>query len=98
MIIVKTDGSSFIEISGHAGYAPAGSDIVCAAVSILYETLKELLSGQAIVDESENKCILRARHWLNSPWKIEYMEFFITGIKGIAEAYPDNVKLMIKRS
>ena len=98
MIIVKTDGSSFIEISGHAGYAPAGSDIVCAAVSVLYEALKELLSGQVIVDESENVSTLKARHWLTAPWKPEYMEFFITGIKGVAEAYPENVKLMIKRS
>lgn len=28
-----------ITIRGHAGYGPAGSDIVCAAVSILAETL-----------------------------------------------------------
>ena len=28
-----------LEASGHAGYAPAGQDIVCAAVSVLAQTL-----------------------------------------------------------
>lgn len=35
-ISIRRDG---ITISGHAGYAPAGQDIVCAGVSALTQTL-----------------------------------------------------------
>ena len=33
-----------VEVSGHAGYAPAGQDIVCAAVSTLIYTLAQNLA------------------------------------------------------
>ena len=40
MITIKLDVENMqIEITGHAGAAPAGSDIVCAAVSTLAYTL-----------------------------------------------------------
>lgn len=56
MIMIDTDLKTDIQIKGHAGYAPAGSDIVCAAVSILYETLKRMLrpglDGTVIEDEN----------------------------------------------
>ena len=97
MIMIDTDLKTDIQIKGHAGYAPAGSDIVCAAVSALYETLKELLRGQAEVTERDGYCRLKARHWQIRPWKEEYLEYFITGIEGIASAYPDHVRLEIRR-
>ena len=37
---VRLDG---ITISGHANYAPAGSDVVCAAVTVLTQTLIQSL-------------------------------------------------------
>ena len=40
MIIVKVKDSS-VEVSGHAGHSPIGTDIVCAGVSALYQTLEE---------------------------------------------------------
>lgn len=36
-----------LEVTGHAGYAPAGQDIVCAAVSILTMTLENMVSDHA---------------------------------------------------
>ena len=36
-VIVK-DGETHISIAGHAGYAPKGYDIVCAAVSSIAHT------------------------------------------------------------
>ena len=36
-----------LEASGHAGYAPAGQDIVCAGASTLMQTLCALLAGEA---------------------------------------------------
>ena len=38
MIRVRFDGAQ-MTVSGHAGYAPAGRDIVCAAVSALVYAL-----------------------------------------------------------
>ena len=38
MIRVQFDGAQ-VTVSGHAGYAPAGRDIVCAAVSALVYAL-----------------------------------------------------------
>lgn len=40
MIQVKVNNYS-VEVNGHAGYMPHGSDIVCAGVSALYQTLEE---------------------------------------------------------
>ena len=34
-----------LEAVGHAGYAPAGQDIVCAGVSTLMQALVSLLAG-----------------------------------------------------
>ena len=36
-----------LAVSGHAGYAPKGQDIVCAAASILAEALADALEQQA---------------------------------------------------
>ena len=38
-ITIKYDEWFDIQIEGHAGYAEKGKDIVCAAVSALYQTL-----------------------------------------------------------
>lgn len=35
-----------LEAAGHAGYAPAGQDIVCAGASTLMQTLVYLLAGE----------------------------------------------------
>lgn len=35
----KKESSFFLECKGHAGYASAGNDIVCAAISALTQTL-----------------------------------------------------------
>ena len=41
-----------LEAAGHAGYAPAGQDIVCAGASTLMQTLVYLLAGE----ESDSGC------------------------------------------
>lgn len=35
-----------LEAAGHAGYAPAGQDIVCAGASTLMQALVSLLAGE----------------------------------------------------
>lgn len=40
------DDVHHLTIRGHAGYGATGHDIVCAAVSILYETLLDAVDGK----------------------------------------------------
>ena len=47
-----------LEASGHAGYAPAGQDIVCAGASTLMQTLCALLAPGAACGTSRT-----ARVW-----------------------------------
>ena len=49
MIVVtyeKSRESCSLRVEGHAGYAARGSDIVCAAASILFYTLANHLSAR----------------------------------------------------
>ena len=52
MIEIKTNDSEkyiYIEISGHAGFDRAGRDIVCAAVSMLYQCFLQTVDDQGLV-------------------------------------------------
>lgn len=65
---VKTNGlySGFM-ISGHAGVAPFGQDIVCAGVSssvmLTVNTITDFFGADAKVDVTENRIMLK----LNTP-------------------------------
>ena len=84
-----------IKISGHAGYAEPGKDIVCAAVTALTQTLI-----QSIENLTDDKIECRI-----SPGKaeIEYsnlseksktlVDSFFVGICLIAEEFPEYVKV-----
>lgn len=52
------DAVAAVTVSGHAGYAPAGEDIVCASVSsavqLTANALTEILGTKAQVKVSEN--------------------------------------------
>lgn len=52
MINVRIDVEGMrLEVKGHAGYAPAGHDIICAAVSTLAYTLAQNLALTLCMDE-----------------------------------------------
>ena len=84
-----------IEISGHAGYAEPGKDIVCAGVTARTQTLI-----QSIENLTDDKIEYRI-----SPGKaeIEYrnlseksktlVDSFFVGICLIAEEFPEHVKV-----
>lgn len=84
-----------ITINGHAGYAPSGEDIVCAAVSALAQTLIasiEALTEDAIqYDVSPGWVEIKYRK-LSASTKLLIASFFV-GIEMIADSYPDNVIL-----
>lgn len=84
-----------IEISGHAGYAEYGKDIVCAGVTALTQTLIQSIENLTD-DEIEYRI---------SPGKVEVeygnlseksktlVDSFFIGICLIAEEFPEHVKV-----
>ena len=85
-----------ITVSGHAGYAEPGKDIVCAAISTLTQVLiasvEELTaakiyhavnSGYTVIDIKEST--ERAQVLIDS---------FLLGCEIVAENYPDYVRVL----
>ena len=74
-----------IRFEGHAGYAPAGRDIVCAAVSALYHTLVVNLQDRPgyVQDGTELRC----------PGAAAQIAFVARGLEAIAAAYPECVRV-----
>jgi uncharacterized protein YsxB (DUF464 family) len=91
------------QVSGHANAGPKGSDVVCAAVSILTRTAFRTLSGREGV-------ILRGGAPERGAFRMEtdYSgngrdflfaagAFLIEGFSSVAELYPEFCKLNIHR-
>lgn len=86
-----------IKITGHAGYAPKGQDIVCAAVSILYVTFSTCLESLDIEcgpeeTQSETGTELRWQKPLGTAG-IVLLTALRTGLFALANAYPENVTI-----
>ena len=89
----KTKEYVTIECSGHTEYEAAGKDIVCAAVSILTQTLiraLEDIGADISVSYSGNQI---KEITIYTPSMCEYadIEFAAAGYRMLAEHYPDNV-------
>ena len=89
------DGLSMrLEAAGHAGYAPAGQDIVCAGASTLMQALVSLLAG-----EENARCEAREEPegphltvYVNAPVEPGVQGAFALAKEGfalLAERYPD---------
>lgn len=50
ILLVKKEGELRCSASGHAGFAKRGSDIACAAVTILLRTAMQVLCGDAQIE------------------------------------------------
>ena len=90
---VRLDG---ITIEGHAGYAEAGKDIVCAGVTALTENLVEsiesLTSDKIQYEISPGRADIHYRN-LSEAGKLLVDSFFL-GICGIAQDFPEHVKIL----
>ena len=91
-VSVRKDG---IEISGHAGYAEAGKDIVCAGVTALTQTLIRSLEG--LTSDEIKYEISPGRvdiHYgdLSEAGTLLVDSFFI-GVCQIASEFPDHVRI-----
>ena len=87
-------GNLAMRAEGHAGYAPAGQDIVCAAVSCLMQTL----AYSAAEDEHTSSCIYQGKDGpvvsvqaSDSVLMRDKFELVADGLDLLAEQYPENV-------
>lgn len=90
---ISTDG---IKVSGHAGYAPEGQDIVCSAVSVLTQNLVESIRG---LTKDEIKCEIShgsadIEYGNLSEKALTLVDSFFIGIAMIADEYPDYVRIV----
>ena len=92
VVCVRKDG---IEINGHAGYAEAGQDIVCAGVTALAQTLigsiEALTRDEIEYEISPGKANIHYGN-LSEEGKLLADSFFI-GICQIADEFPDYVRI-----
>ena len=85
------------EAAGHAGYAPAGQDIVCAGASTLMQALVSLLAGEESTrsdawDEPDGPRLAVVADAPQKPWVEGAFELAKTGFALLAERYPDNLR------
>lgn len=85
-----------ISVSGHAGYADHGHDIVCAAVSALWQNLTASIEAL-----TEDKIKYRTTpdgaimEYANPSKETSlFVDSFFIGVAAVANAYPDHVKLI----
>lgn len=92
--VSRTDNS--IKIEGHAHYAEAGRDIVCAAVSALVQSLiqsVEELTADKIQYSMQPGTVDINFGNLSEQAQLLVSSFFV-GVEMIASGYPDNVQII----
>lgn len=92
----------FLESKGHAGSDEAGKDIVCAAISVLTQTLVNALREERDIefdfDIEEEQGLLRVsgiRCWgvVSRKRAEDYFRMTVIGLRAIAQNYPEYVSI-----
>lgn len=95
MIEVKRH-SGGISVKGHAGYAPHGQDIVCAAVSTLVQafcaSVEELTADEIRADYSPGNANIQYGNLSDGAKLLE--DSLFVGLKLIADNYPAFVRVL----
>ncbi len=88
----------FVEIKGHALFAPSGSDIVCAAVSMLVQSvlfgMEDLLEIKPPQTLEEGYFLLSIPDGIESGKREKFLlllETMLLGLKETARTYPNHV-------
>jgi uncharacterized protein len=86
-----------IEVHGHSGLAGAGSDILCAAVSVLAENYGETLRsylklGVTIKSEAGHYSVFVPAATRSKETEL-LAGSFLFGIQVLSEQYPERIKL-----
>ena len=100
----KADGTlAGFRAEGHTGYAEAGSDIVCAAVSALTQStlngLRSVLAAPVVFDIDDQSATLEARLAPEATEaQIEQAQLLLRtlleGLQAIQRSYPRNVRII----
>ena len=97
-MIVINHHSNGITMSGHAGYAEPGQDIVCAGVSALVQTLIQSLEEltQDKIQYSMQPGTVDIEFGNLSEQAQLLVDSFFIGLRLIADEYPENVAILKK--
>ncbi|MCI5957660.1 MAG: ribosomal-processing cysteine protease Prp [Clostridiales bacterium] len=92
-----------LRVSGHAGYASSGSDIVCAAASVLITTCANALESVAgiipVVRQSQKPAVI----WVELPEGLStaqshdarvILRTALTGFQDVAAQYPRYLQII----
>ena len=92
-IEIKKD---LIKITGHAGYADAGKDIVCASVSsIVYTSVNGIMNiDQDAIKFSDKKDILEIKIINKSKVVNILINSMIDLLEDLENQYPENIKIV----
>lgn len=102
--MMDTDKGYSLAASGHAGYAPAGQDIVCAAVSVLAQTLANKVEAAARSGRLLTSCVQHGEIFVvqalpktgpNALMVASWFDFVEEGLRALAEEHPNNVELVV---
>jgi uncharacterized protein YsxB (DUF464 family) len=91
-----------IEVSGHAGFAAAGSDIVCAAVSALVMTAAHGVArvcgaSVRVSDDPSGAFVLDVPGGGGADAQA-VLETTLAGLQAIARTYPAHVRVLVQRA
>ena len=90
---------------GHTGYAEAGSDIVCAAVSALTQStlngLRSVLKAPVMFDVDDQRALLEASLTPQATTaQVEQAQLLLVtlleGLRAIERSYPRNVRIFFE--
>jgi len=92
------------EVYGHSGYAEAGKDIVCAAVSAIVQTailgLMDVVGVEVIYDQKPGEARCRLPEGLSEILREKaniVLETMLYGLKSIQEGYGPYIKVEERR-
>tara|TARA_Y100001972_G_scaffold107051_1_gene135887 strand:+ start:46 stop:366 length:321 start_codon:yes stop_codon:yes gene_type:complete len=90
-----------IALSGHAELAAAGSDILCAAVSVLADnlgaSLTTLLGMPAQIDSAKGLYRLQIAETDHSDAAELLFQSALLGFRTLAEQYPERIELRLRK-
>lgn len=93
IIYDEKEHDMILQASGHAGFAPKGQDIVCAAVSCLMQTLAYSVDGGTATRDPDGNNVLRVQAAQSSDTQAKF-ELVTDGLMLLAQQYPENVRFV----
>lgn len=89
----KTEDSFKLKITGHAGYAKKGEDVVCAGISTLYFTLGNYLEKNcdhfSCIENRNGNAELLAY----GKEAVAALDVILTGFEMMQAEYPENIQV-----